>query len=38
MTIVQDLSARDAADRYLLPLGRQAPAAPWYRIAVAEIH
>jgi methyltransferase (TIGR00027 family) len=32
-----DLSAREAADRYLLPLGRHDPAAPFYRIAAAEI-
>ena len=32
-----DLSTRDAADRYLLPLGRREPAAPFYRVAAAEI-
>ena len=37
MRLFLDLSARDAADRYLLPLGRRAPAAPFYRIAAAEI-
>jgi hypothetical protein len=30
------MSAREAADRYLLPLGRHEPAAPFYRIAAAE--
>ena len=37
MRLSLDLSARDAADRYLLPLGRHEPAAPFYRIAAAEI-
>jgi methyltransferase (TIGR00027 family) len=32
-----DLSARDAAARYLQPLGRHEPAAPFYRIAQAEV-
>ncbi|MDX3070824.1 SAM-dependent methyltransferase [Streptomyces sp. MI02-7b] len=32
-----DLSARDAAARYLEPLGRREPAAPFYRIAQAEV-
>jgi methyltransferase (TIGR00027 family) len=37
MGLFLDLSAREAADRYLLPLGRHDPAAPFYRIAAAEI-
>jgi len=37
MDLFLDLSAREAADRYLLPLGRHDPAAPFYRIAAAEI-
>lgn len=37
LTLQQDLSARDAADRYLVPLGRHEPAAPFYRIARAEV-
>jgi methyltransferase (TIGR00027 family) len=37
MTLFLDLSAREAADRYLSPLGRRDPAAPFYRIAAAEI-
>jgi methyltransferase (TIGR00027 family) len=32
-----DLSTRDAADRYLAPLGRDDVAAPFYRIALAEV-
>ena len=32
-----DLSACEAAARYLVPLGRQEPAAPFYRIAQARI-
>jgi methyltransferase (TIGR00027 family) len=32
-----DLSTRDAADRYLAPLGRDVPAAPFYRVAQAEV-
>jgi methyltransferase (TIGR00027 family) len=37
MTLTLDLSAREAAARYLEPLGRTEPAAPFYRIAQAEI-
>jgi methyltransferase (TIGR00027 family) len=37
MRLFLDLSARDAADRYLVPLGRREPAAPFYHIAAAEI-
>jgi methyltransferase (TIGR00027 family) len=37
MTRTVDLSTRDAADRFLVPLGRHEPAAPFYRIAVAEV-
>lgn len=37
LTLFLDLSAREAADRYLLPLGRHDAAAPFYRIAAAEI-
>jgi methyltransferase (TIGR00027 family) len=32
-----DLSTRDAADRYLAPLGRHETAAPFYRVAQAEV-
>jgi len=37
LTLSLDLSAREAADRYLAPLGRHDPAASFYRIAAAEI-
>ncbi|WP_203929594.1 class I SAM-dependent methyltransferase [Virgisporangium ochraceum] len=37
MDLTLDLSTRDAADRYLVPLGRAEPAAPFYRIARAEV-
>jgi methyltransferase (TIGR00027 family) len=37
MTLTLDMSTRDAAARYLGPLGRDEPAAPFYRIAHAEI-
>ena len=37
MDLTLDLSTRDAADRYLVPLGRHEPAAPFYRIARAEV-
>jgi methyltransferase (TIGR00027 family) len=37
LRLMLDLSARDAADRYLLPLGRHEPAAAFYRIAQAEV-
>jgi O-methyltransferase involved in polyketide biosynthesis len=37
LTLFLDLSAREAADRYLLPLGRHDPASSFYRIAAAEI-
>ena len=36
MTLVVDLSAADAARRYLVPLQRHEPAAPFYRIAMAR--
>jgi methyltransferase (TIGR00027 family) len=36
LRLTLDLSARDAADRYLSPLGRNEPAAEFYRIAQAE--
>ena len=36
MTLTQDVSTRDAAARYLGPLGRDEPTAPFYRIACAE--
>lgn len=36
MRLILDESARDAADRYLAPLGRNEPAATFYRIAQAE--
>ncbi|MFF3565065.1 class I SAM-dependent methyltransferase [Streptomyces sp. NPDC002574] len=37
LALTLDLSARDAAVRYLEPLGRHEPAAPFYRIAQAEV-
>lgn len=37
LRLTLDLSARDAADRYLVPLGRHEPAAAFYRIAQAEV-
>ena len=37
MGLALDLSAREAADRYLVPRGRHEPTAPFYRIAQAEI-
>lgn len=37
MRLALDLSTRDAADRYLHPLGRDENAASFYRIAEAEI-
>ncbi|GAA0914028.1 hypothetical protein GCM10009558_022500 [Virgisporangium aurantiacum] len=37
LRLMLDLSARDAADRYLVPLGRHEPAAAFYRIAQAEV-
>jgi methyltransferase (TIGR00027 family) len=37
LTLLLDLSAREAADRYLTPLGRHDRAASFYRIAAAEI-
>ena len=36
MRLTHDLSTREAAARYLGPLGRDEPAAPFYRIACAE--
>jgi methyltransferase (TIGR00027 family) len=37
LRLTLDLSARDAADRYLAPRGRHEPAAAFYRIAQAEV-
>ncbi|MFB7291302.1 class I SAM-dependent methyltransferase [Actinacidiphila glaucinigra] len=37
LELTLDQSARDAAARYLEPLGRHEPAAPFYRIAQAEV-
>ncbi|MEU4092845.1 SAM-dependent methyltransferase [Streptomyces sp. NPDC026673] len=37
LTLTLDRSAREAAARYLEPLGRHEPAAPFYRIAQAEV-
>jgi methyltransferase (TIGR00027 family) len=37
MRLALDMSACDAATRYLAPLGRREPAAPFYRIAQAEV-
>jgi O-methyltransferase involved in polyketide biosynthesis len=37
MRLTVDRSARHAADEYLEPLGRHEPAAPFYRIAQAEV-
>ena len=37
MTLISDCSALEAAQRYLEPLGRHEPAAPFYRIAQAEV-
>jgi methyltransferase (TIGR00027 family) len=37
MDLILDLSTRDAADRYLAPLGRHEPTAAFYRVAQAEI-
>ena len=37
MRLATDLSTRDAADRYLRPLGRDETAAGFYRVAEAEI-
>jgi methyltransferase (TIGR00027 family) len=37
LDLTADLSARDAAARYLAPLGRDEPTAAFYRIARAEI-
>lgn len=37
LTLFLDESAREAADHYLLPLGRHDPASSFYRIAAAEI-
>lgn len=38
LTLTLDRSAREAAARYLEPLGRHEPAAPFYRIAQAEVN
>ena len=37
MRLALDLSTRDAAERYLQPLGRMEDAAAFYRVAEAEI-
>ncbi|WUD78165.1 class I SAM-dependent methyltransferase [Streptomyces sp. NBC_00510] len=37
LELTLDRSAREAAGRYLEPLGRHEPAAPFYRIAQAEV-
>lgn len=37
MRLILDTSTREAADRYLAPLGRHEPAAEFYRIAAAEV-
>jgi len=37
LRLEEDLSTRDAADRYLAPLGRHETAAPFYRVAQAEV-
>jgi methyltransferase (TIGR00027 family) len=37
LRLMLDLSARDAAARYLSPLGRDEPTAEFYRIAQAEV-
>ena len=37
MALRLDMSARDAAQRYLAPLGRSEPTATFYRIAEAEV-
>ncbi|HZN77230.1 MAG TPA: class I SAM-dependent methyltransferase [Micromonosporaceae bacterium] len=35
LTLSLDMSALDAGERYLAPMHRREPAAPWYRIAMA---
>ncbi|GIH20862.1 class I SAM-dependent methyltransferase [Rugosimonospora africana] len=37
LTLTTDLSTRDAAARYLTPLGRDEPTASFYRIVAAEV-
>jgi len=37
LTLALDLSARDAAVRYLAPLGRDEPAAAFYHVAAADV-
>jgi methyltransferase (TIGR00027 family) len=37
MALLADTSAREAAERYLVPLGRREPTADFYRIAQAEV-
>jgi O-methyltransferase involved in polyketide biosynthesis len=37
LTLTTDLSTRDAAARYLTPLGRAEPTAAFYRVAAAEV-
>lgn len=37
LRLLLDLSTRDAADRYLAPLGRHEPAATFYRVAQASV-
>lgn len=37
LTLTTDLSTREAAARYLAPLGRDEPTAAFYRVAAAEV-
>jgi methyltransferase (TIGR00027 family) len=37
LTLITDLSTREAAARYLAPLGRDEPTAAFYRVAAAEV-
>ncbi|GGM09600.1 class I SAM-dependent methyltransferase [Dactylosporangium sucinum] len=37
LSLRDDRSTRDAAERYLAPLGRDEPTAAFYRVAVAEV-
>ncbi|NMO55691.1 class I SAM-dependent methyltransferase [Actinoplanes sp. TBRC 11911] len=37
LRLTLDMSTRDAAERYLSPLGRHEPAATFYRVAQAEV-
>ncbi|MFG2039676.1 hypothetical protein [Dactylosporangium sp. NPDC048998] len=36
LRLAEDVSTRDAAARYLAPLGRDEPTAAFYRVAVAD--